>query len=116
MVGFEVALLAVAFSPGARAQTYSIETVAGGGLPVNITGTSAALGHIAGIAADPNGDILITSPEFAAILRWNHTTKELTLVAGNGTLNASPGLPGENGPPTIAQLYGPSSVAVDSTE
>ncbi|HKE22357.1 MAG TPA: hypothetical protein VKB88_08205 [Bryobacteraceae bacterium] len=108
------ALGAVAFCSGAFSQTYSIQTVAGGGLPVNIPGTSASLGHISGIAADKQGNVFITAPEYAAVLRWDPITKGLALVAGNGTLNASPGLPGDNGPAASAQLYGPSSVAVDS--
>ena len=107
-------LVAVASSCTAFGQSYSIKTVAGGGLPVNIVGTSASLGHVGGIAADQNGNVFITLPEYAAVVRWDPTTKQLTLVAGNGTLSASPGLPGDEGPATSAQLFGPSSVAVDS--
>ncbi len=109
-----VALLAVASSGAAFGQTYLIKTVAGGGLPVNVAGMSASLGHVGGIATDESGSVFITAPEYAAVLRWDPTTKQLTLVAGNGTLSASPGLPGEDVPATSAQLFGPSGVAIDS--
>ncbi len=107
------ALVAVA-SCTAFGQTYSIKTVAGGGLPVNIAGMSASLGHVGGLATDQSGSVFITAPEYAAVLRWDPTTKQLSLVAGNGTLSGSPGLPGDNGPAASAQLFGPSSVAVDT--
>ena len=105
--------LAVAVSAHAFSQTYSIKTFAGGALPVNIAGTSASLGHIGGIAVDQHGNVFITVPEYDVVVRWDPTTKGLTLVAGNGSGAARPGLPGDNGPATGAQLFGDSGVAVD---
>jgi trimeric autotransporter adhesin len=94
-------------------QTYTINTIAGGGLPVNIPGTSAYLGQAAlggSVAVDASGDAFITLQDYNVVVRWASSTQALTLVAGNGTV----GFSGDSGPATSAQLNGPSSVAVDS--
>jgi len=103
-------LLTLVLSRSASAQTYTISTFAGGGLPVNIPGTSASLGadpprHV---AADPAGDLFFIFHN--TILRWDAATGLLTLVAGNGT----PGFSGDDGPATSAELSYPRGVAVDS--
>ena len=75
-------LIASAFSFSAFGQTYTISTVAGGGLPVGIPGPSASLG--AGpwfLAADAAGNVFFAYQK--TILRLDATTRELTLVAGN---------------------------------
>jgi uncharacterized protein (TIGR03437 family) len=103
-------LLASVFSWSAWGQTYTISTFAGGGLPVNIPGTSASLGADGpiSIAADRAGNVFFVDQD--AVLRLDATTGVLTLVAGNGTT----GFSGDNGPATSAQLWGPARVAVDS--
>ena len=103
-------VLGSALSWSASGQTYSISTFAGGGLPVNIPGTSASLDVNVPqyVAADQTGNLYFVDQN--AVLRWDATTAVLTVVAGNGT----PGFSGDNGPATSAQLNGPSGVAVDS--
>ena len=98
------------FSCSAWGQTYTISTFAGGGLPVNIPGTSASLGYDVpqSIAADRAGNVFFADQN--TVLRLDATTGVLTLVAGNGT----PGFSGDNGPATSAQLANPEGLAVDS--
>jgi uncharacterized protein (TIGR03437 family) len=100
-------VLALAVSSFASGQTYTISTFAGGGLPVNIPGTTASLspGYV---AADPAGNLFFVNGNI--VLRLDATTGILTQVAGNGTT----GFSGDNGPATSAQLYFPTGVAVDS--
>src|SRR5260370_37604005 len=77
---------------GTFAQSYTISTFAGGGLPVNIPGSSASLSALAGVAADAAGNIFFTSNN--TVLRLDAQSRILTLVAGNGTR----GFSGDNGP------------------
>ncbi len=98
---------AVAFS--AAGQTYTINTFAGGGLPVNIAPTSASLGPMSAIALDSSGDVFITLFDYNVVLRTDAKTGILTVVAGNGTV----GFSGDNAAATSAQLNGPTGVAVD---
>ncbi len=89
-------------------QTYTISTFAGGGLPVNIRGTSASLSFPQGVAVDSAGNSFF--PNENTILRLDSATGIVTLVAGNG----GAGFSGDDGPATVAQLNGPRGVAVDS--
>jgi uncharacterized protein (TIGR03437 family) len=98
----------LAASGCAFGQTYTIQTFAGGALPVNIPGTSAALNSLSAVAVDAAGNVFFA--DGAAVLRLDATTGVLTLVAGNGTQ----GFSGDNGPATSAQLYLPNGIAVDS--
>jgi len=102
--------LALVMSWSALGQTYTISTFAGGGLPVNITGTSASLGNGVPqvLAADRAGSVFFVDQD--TVLRLDATTGVLTLVAGNGTY----GFSGDNGPATNAQLNGPVGVTLDS--
>jgi len=95
----------------AWSQTYTISTLAGGALPVNTPGTSASLGPNVPryMAADPAGNLFFVDQN--TIVRLDAATGALTVVVGNGTT----GFSGDNGPPTSAQLNGPTGVAVDST-
>ena len=90
-------------------QTYAIDTLAGGGLPANIPGTSASLFPPGSVALDRAGNVFFAD-EYV-VLRLDAITGGLTLVAGNGT----PGYSGDGGPATSAQLHGPSGVAVDAS-
>jgi uncharacterized protein (TIGR03437 family) len=103
-----VALLTTILCCSAWGQTYTISTFAGGGLPVNVPGTSASLGSPASVAADRAGNVYFATQN--TILRLDATTGVLTLVAGNGT----PGFSGDNGLAISAQLNSPAGVAVDS--
>jgi len=93
-------------------QTYTISTLAGGALPINIPGPTASIGVVTGVAVDPSGNIFLAGE--SVVLRLDAVTGTLTLVAGNGTV----GFSGDNGPATQAQLGSPSGtplgVAVDA--
>jgi len=90
--------LALAVSCSVPAQTYTISTIAGGGLPVNIPGTSAFLHRDAvAVAVDGAGNVFFGTE--SVVLRLDATTGILSLVAGNGTN----GFSGDNGPATSAQ-------------
>jgi len=92
----------------ASAQTYSISTFAGGGLPPNLPGRSASLSGPQSVAVDKAGNVFFVDQY--DVLRLDATTGVLTLVAGNETQ----GFSGDNGPATSAQLNSPEGVAVDS--
>jgi uncharacterized protein (TIGR03437 family) len=102
-------LLALAICGPCLSQTYTIQTVAGGGLPENIQGLSAILGAVYGIAADGPGNVYIALADYHIVLRLD-TNGNLTRVAGSGTA----GFSGDGGPATSAQLSNPRGVAVDS--
>ena len=105
-----IPLLTTVFCCSAWGQTYTISTLAGGALPVNIPGTSASLGYDVPqyIAADHAGNVFFVDQN--TVLRLDAATGALTLVAGNGSM----GFSGDNGPATSAQLNNPHGVAVDS--
>ncbi|MEO8052551.1 MAG: hypothetical protein ABI833_19250 [Acidobacteriota bacterium] len=95
----------------AYGQSYSISTFAGSGLPIlNIPGTQVSLGHVQGVAADSAGNVFIAEESYPIVVRLDHTTGILSLVAGNGTS----GFSGDGGPAIAAQLSSPTGVAVDS--
>src|SRR5260370_321550 len=100
--------LALAVSCSVPAQTYTISTIAGGGLPVNIPGTSAFLRNQWAFAAAGVGNVFC--PTENVVMGLDAMTGGVSLVAGNGTY----GFSGDNGPATSAQLSNPKSVAVDS--
>ncbi|MFY9728903.1 MAG: hypothetical protein WAJ87_25615 [Bryobacteraceae bacterium] len=102
-------LLVLAIASSAVGQTYTINTFAGGGLPVNIAGTSASLAPTSAVALDASGDIFIALLDYNVVLRCDARTGILTLVAGNGTA----GFSGDSGQAVDAQLNGPTGVAVD---
>jgi sugar lactone lactonase YvrE len=94
----------------ASGQTYTISTFAGGGLPINIPGTSASLFGPQSVAVDSSGNIFFTDPNYNAVLRLDAKTSVLTVTAGTG----KPGFSGDDGPAVSAQLNQPQSVALDS--
>ena len=103
-------LFTTILSCSAWCQTYTISTFAGGGLPVNIPGTSASLGPNVPqyIAADRAGNLFFVDQ--STVLRLDVVTGISTLVAGNGM----PGFSGDTGPAGNSQLGGPRGIAVDS--
>jgi sugar lactone lactonase YvrE len=108
-----VVLLTTILCGSAWGQAYTISTIAGGGLPVNIPGTAASLGSLVAnvpqtIAADRAGNVFFAYQN--TVLRLDATTGILTLFAGNGTAGYS----GDNGPAASAQLNSPTGLAVDS--
>jgi sugar lactone lactonase YvrE len=62
-----------------------------------------------GVAVDRAGNVYLTDSRSDRI-RWVHRDGSITTVAGNGV----PGLSGDGGSPTAAQLQGPHGVAVDA--
>ncbi|HUB81528.1 MAG TPA: hypothetical protein VMB03_22165 [Bryobacteraceae bacterium] len=94
------ALLAVVSCGAALGQTYTVNTVAGGGLPVNVPGTSSSLGFVNGVAIDPSGNLYLADSVYSILLRRDAASGMLGLVAGNGLHGYS----GDNGPSTSAQL------------
>ena len=99
----------VLLATAAFGQTYTASTFAGVWLPENLPGASVSLNQIGGVAVDAAGNVFLSLPQFAAVMRLNATTGLLTRVAGN----ASNGFSGDNGPAVNAQLYGPTGLAVD---
>jgi trimeric autotransporter adhesin len=100
-------VLALVSAGVALAQTYIISTVAGGGVPVNIPGTSASLGSVGPLATDSHGSLFLGAGNM--VLRWDPSTGILTAMAGNG----QQGYSGDGGNATSAQLS-PISLAVDA--
>lgn len=96
------------FGQGSTASTYTISTVAGAGW--NIPGLSANLAQMEGLATDGAGNVFIALTGYSVVLRLD-TSGQLSVVAGNGI----EGFNGDGGPATLAELSGPTGVAVDST-
>ena len=103
-------VLAVFLSYSAFAQTYTIQTFAGGALPSNIAGPSASLGFVSAVAVDSSGNVFMALSGYNAVLEWSAQKHVVTPVAGDGT----PGFSGDNGPATGAQLNAPQGITVDS--
>jgi sugar lactone lactonase YvrE len=103
-------VLLVLLATVAFGQTYTASTFAGVFLPENLPGASVSLNEIGGVAVDAAGNVFLSLPRYAAVMRLDATTGILTRVAGN----ASNGFSGDNGPAVNAQLYGPHGLALDS--
>jgi trimeric autotransporter adhesin len=88
-------------------QSYTISTVAGTGW--NLAGLSANLSNLEGVAVDGTGNVFLTLATYSVVVRLD-LSGQLSLVAGNGTL----GFSGDGGPAMLAQLSGPTAVAVDA--
>src|SRR5438874_1459765 len=121
-----LAILLTLAATSVRSQTYTISTLAGGGLPVNISGLSASLdvplyalasdsaGNLyftyhEGLATDSAGNLYVTDQLVGCVRKLSNG--QLTTVAGNGTQ----GISGDNAPATNAQLANPVAVAVDTS-
>ena len=111
--GQRVAYLALAMAPWfpANAQSYTISTVAGAGVPWNVAGTAANLvsGVPTFLVADPSGNVYFSDQN--SVIEWNAGSGVLTVVAGNNTTGYS----GDNGPAVSAQLNNPQGLALDSS-
>jgi uncharacterized protein (TIGR03437 family) len=103
------AILSLAATCCAFGQTYTINTFAGGALPLNVPGTSGSLDNPGSVAVDRSGNLFFAERN-NIVLRLDAMTGTLTLVAGNGT----PGYSGDNGQATNAQLNEPAGVAFDA--
>jgi uncharacterized protein (TIGR03437 family) len=93
----------------AYGQTYNASTFAGVWLPENLPGASVSLNQIGGVAVDAAGNVFLSLPQYAAVMRLDATTGILTRIAGN----ASNGFSGDNGPAVDAQLCAPNGLALD---
>jgi sugar lactone lactonase YvrE len=94
---------------GQGAAAYTITTLAGGGLPSGIPGTSANPGFLGGLATDSLGNVFCSDEN--GVLRLDAITGIITLVAGGSTAGYS----GDNGPAINAMLNGPTGLAFDSS-
>jgi hypothetical protein len=96
------------------ASTGVITTVAGNGTGGfggdNGPATSASLYGPKNVTIDAVGNIYIADMGNHRIRKVNASTGIITTVAGNGTL----GFGGDNGPATLASLFQPASVSIDS--
>ena len=93
-----------------HAQPYSIQTVAGGGLPENTPCTAADLGPVGGLAADAAGNVYIPIPAYNIVVRCDAATGVLTRVAGTGALGFSDG---QNLAATGVRVTSPLAVALN---
>src|SRR5215831_15523 len=92
------------------AQTYTASAFAGVFVPENLPGASVSLSQIGGVAVDAGGNVFLSLPQYAVVMRLDATTGILTRFAGNATN----GFSGDNSPAVNAQLYGPGALAVDA--
>ncbi len=103
------ALAAFALHWGAQrapAQTYTIDTFAGGGG----TAVLMTLNAPRGVAVDSNGNVYVGDVNNHRVIRIDGATKNSSVFAGTG----SSGFSGDGGAATSAQLEEPYGVAVDS--
>jgi uncharacterized protein (TIGR03437 family) len=92
-------------------QSYTIQTVAGGALPVNIAGTSASVGPVLAIAVDQAGNAYFSAGNYGLVLRLDAQTGMLTIAAGTGIEGYSSG----SGPVATFDLGYITGVAVDNS-
>ncbi len=99
-----------AFSTVGLAQIGIITTIAGGG-PNNVLATDVPLCGPSTTALDSQQNLYVAIQCQSLVVRIDHATGILTIVAGNG----SPALPpfGDGGPAVDATLVQPLGVAVD---
>src|ERR1035441_10021656 len=89
-------------------QQYVISTIAGGAPPLTpATGLAPSIGRPAGMATDSAGNAYFTS--LNCVFEWS-LNGVVTRIAGTSRT----GFSGDGGAATLAQLYSPNGVAVDS--
>ena len=102
-----VPLLALTLGASTFSQTYTVTTVAGGGLPENMPALNAGLGRVTGVLQDGAGNTLISLGDYNVILRMD-ADGHLTRFAGTGV----PGWSGDGGPAASARLSYPAALAL----
>ncbi len=91
-------------------QSYTIQTLAGGGIPADGPALSANLSScwIGGLAIDPAMRLVISLPNCQEVVRLD-SSGNLTRIAGTGVA----GFAGDGGPAGTAELNHPSGLAID---
>ena len=105
----KVLALALAAAGCVSAQTYAVQTFAGGVVPQNIAANAASLGGIYGAAVDTMGNVYLSLADYDMVARIDASTGRLTRVAGGAH-----GFSGDGGPALSARLNGPGALAVDA--
>lgn len=72
---FLIAMATVAFG-----ETYTLSTFAGVWLPENLPGSSISLNQVGGVAVDAGGNVFLSLPRYAAVMRLDAKTGILTRV------------------------------------
>jgi trimeric autotransporter adhesin len=106
-----LALVLVVVTAPLAARAQNITTVVGGG-PVNLPKKSASIGSPAGVKLDSAGNAYFIDNNFSRLLRVDHVTGNVSVVAGNG-------ISGYNGPDVVAinaQMFEPSGLCIDSKD
>jgi trimeric autotransporter adhesin len=102
-----VLTVALALAHTGFGQGYTISSIVGAGW--DIPGLSASLSQMEGLATDGAGNVFLALTNYSVVLRLD-TSGQLSLVAGNGIA----GFSGDGGPAALAQLSGPTGIAMDS--
>jgi sugar lactone lactonase YvrE len=102
-------LVAAATSFASHAQ--NITTVVGGG-PVNLNPRQSSPGAPVGVRLDSQGNAYIVDNNFNRLLRIDHTSSNMSVIAGTGPF----GYNGDDIPAIDAQLAGPSGLCIDSQD
>src|SRR5262249_32477473 len=91
-------------------QSYTIETLGGGGRPENIQGNKGTPGQVNGVVTDQGGNVYMLVG--SVVMRWDAASGALTLVAGN----AKAGFSGDGGKAVDAALGARlGGIAVDAS-
>jgi hypothetical protein len=99
--------------PAGAINTVAGNNAAGGGYSGDgFQATSAKLLNPLGLALDSAGNIYVADSANNVIRKVSAASGVISTVAGNNALPA--GYSGDNGPPTSAELNGPSGVVVDN--
>ena len=105
----KVIALVLAATLSASAQTYTVQTFAGGVAPDGLAASAASLGGIYGTAMDANGNVYLSLADYDMVARIDAATGMLTRVAGGAH-----GFGGDGGPALSARLNGPGALALDA--
>jgi sugar lactone lactonase YvrE len=106
---FAFATLLLGITASVAHAQHTVKTIAGGG-PNNLPALKSSLGLPVGIALDNAGNFYVSDSDSGRVLKID-SSENVTVVAGNGI----PGNSGDGGPATMAELYNPTGLAVDSS-